>query len=380
MNTTNHCLEFSKKIADDIFIIKICFGSVGVLISLFVFLLILVTKVYKTFVYRLVMYLMVVNALQALSQVLELIPIVVTDDNQITLRNGTIWTDFCSTFGFLEIVASWNGNLVIIWTMLYVLVLSWRIRSLLVSHDRTVAPPSDKSQRDIIKSKYREMLCVILLLISPLLFTWVPFIKGMYGPSGLWCWIKTISMTDESQCGNERFQHLSITLMMVMFYGPLVVILVFGLVCMTVAIILPWRSSKHLQGKTRQKYKSSMKEIGFVLVYPAVYWIFCSFVLVNRIYSSIHTNTNNSSPYYPLWVIHAVADPARIVIPALAFLLHPYAWKNILSRSSFNKCGHTRAKSSVYVTPMVGRSEYESIHEVEDVPIRTSTVDYGSIY
>jgi hypothetical protein len=56
---------------------------------------------------------------------------------------------------------------------------------------------------------------------------------------------------------------------------------------------------------------------------------FGSHSLINRIYSTTHTNSNDYPQSYPLWIIHAVADPGRILIPALAFLLHPQMWKNV---------------------------------------------------
>ena len=159
---------------------------------------------------------------------------------------------------------------------------------------------------------------------------------------------------------------------MVMFYGPLVCILAFGLVCMFAIIILLWRSSRQLHGGNRQKSQSSMKEIGLVLVYPVVYWIFCSFLVVNRIYSSTHTNTNNNRPYYPLWIIHAVADPGRIVIPAIAFLLHPHVWKKVLStcRASIH---HETTMCTGYSVP----PEFDDIDE--GISIRPKMDDYGSI-
>ena len=319
----SRCLVFSKKVADVILYMKVILGSVGILTSLLVIILIGVAKVYKQFVYRLVVYLMAVSILQALCQVVELIPIEVTTEEYITIRNGTGWKEVCAILGYLDIVTSWMGNLVIIWTMLYMLSLSWQLHRLQTSQHSE--PPDPKIQST---SHVREIVGVLMLLFCPFLFSWIPFVMDMYGPSGLWCWIKTVS---ENGCGDSKFQHLSLALMMIMFYGPLVAIIVFGLVSMIVTILLLWRSSKHLHGGIRQRYQGSMKEIGIVLVYPLIYCLFCSFLLVNRIYSCTHTNSHDRPPYYPLWIMHSVADPGRIVIPALALLLHPYVWKNILS-------------------------------------------------
>lgn len=222
-NGTEHCLEFSKRIADVIFDLKIALDSLGVVLSFFAILLVAISRIHKQFVYRLVMYLMVVNITQALCQIIELIPVEVTEDEYVTLRNGTGWEEVCAVLGYLDIVTAWMGNFVIIWIMLYMLTLSWQLYRLQSSHHTT--PPQNAN----INSHAREVIGVLLLVFSPFLFSWIPFAMHMYGISGLWCWIKTAS---DNGCNDRNFQHLSLTLMMVMFYGPLVGILVFGLVCM----------------------------------------------------------------------------------------------------------------------------------------------------
>ena len=207
--------------------------------------------------------------------------------------------------------------------MLYMLTLSWQLHRL---QSRQNTTPLSQPWNTNNNSHTREIIGVLLLVFSPFFFSWIPFTKNMYGVSGLWCFIKTAS---DIGCNDKDFQNLSLTLMMVMFYGPLVGILIFGLVCIVVIIVFLRRSSRDLHGALRQRYRSSMKEIGLVLIYPVVYCLFCFLLLVNRIYSTTHTNSNDYPQNYPLWVIHAVADPGRILIPALAFLLHPQMWKNV---------------------------------------------------
>ena len=313
------CFNFSKEYANAIFDVKAVLGSFGILLSLFATGLIIWLKAYKKFVYRLVMYLMAVNIMRALCILMELIPLEVTKDC-VKIRNGTGWTEVCAVLGYLDIVTVWMGNIAIIWIMVYMLKLSWQLHRLQSS--RYQGTPSSK------KSHTREIIGVVFLVVSPFLFSWIPFVKNMYGISGLWCFIKTAS---DNGCNDKNFQYLSLTLMMIMFYGPLIGILVFGLVCLIAIIVLLRRSSNQLHGAIRQRYRSSMKEIGLVLIYPIVYCLFCFFSLVNRIYSTTHTNSNDYPPNYPLWVIQAVAGPGRIMIPALAFLLHPRVWKKVLA-------------------------------------------------
>ena len=358
--SSDHCLKFSKSIADVILYLKVILGSSGVLLSLCPVVLIGLSRIYKQFVYRLVLYLMAVNIAQALCQVIELIPVeVIQDEERMTIRNGTGWKEVCAVLGYLDIVTAWMGNFIIIWIMLYMLTLSWQLHRL-QSKRQATPPPNNNSHA-------REKIGVLLLVFSPFLFSWIPFVMHMYGISGLWCFIKTAS---DNGCNDRDFQHLSLTLMMVMFYGPLMGILIFGLVCMVAIIVLLRRSSRDLHGALRQRYRSSMKEIGLVLIYPIVYCLFCFFLLVNRIYSTTHTNSNDYPQNYPLWVIHAVADPGRILIPALAFLLHPQMWKNVRA------CGTSPTNAVSAYTKFSVPPEGEDISE--GYTIRPADGGYGT--
>ena len=309
-----NCFKFSKEIAHAIFDIKVILSSVGILLSLFATGLIVWLKFYKKFVYRLVMYLMAINIMKALCIITTLIPVKVTDDC-VTIKNGTGWTEVCAVLGYLDIVTAWMGNFIIVWIMVYMLTVSWQLHRLQRSQYQATpewpGPPSTKSHT-------REIIGVVFLVVSPFLFCWIPFVKNMYGISGLWCFIKTAS-------------DLSLTLMIIMSYMPLISTLIFGMICLVTIIVLLQRSSNKMHGAVRQRYRSSMKEIGLILIYPIVYCIFCFFPLVNRIYSGTHTNTNDHHQNYALWVIQAIAGPGRIVIPALAFLLHPRVWKKVLT-------------------------------------------------
>ena len=118
-NNSDSYLQFSRDVAQTIFIIKVVLSSFGIFVSLFVILLIGFMKTYKQFVYRLVIYLMAINTLLALFQVLELIPIVVNDENLIVVRNGEGWQEACVIIGYMDTAIVWMSNLLIIWTMLY---------------------------------------------------------------------------------------------------------------------------------------------------------------------------------------------------------------------------------------------------------------------
>jgi hypothetical protein len=319
-NVDEHCFQSSRKMAETILVIKVTLNSIGILASILVVCLILISKNYKRFVYRLVMYLMIVNSLQALCQILELTPVQVTEDEQVSIRNGTGWSDMCTALGFLDMVTSWMGNFIIVWIMLYMLLLSWRLHHVAVNINSEVL--QQKSSK-----RYKETIGVLFLLFSPFLFSWIPLAMDMYGLSGLWCRIKTVD-SEGNGCNDSRFANKSLALIVSLFYGPLVLIIAFVFVCMVIVILLLCRSTRNLYGANCDRYNQGIRNVGIVLIYPVIYCLFCVFLLINRIYSSTHSE-GHLTPNYTLWIIHALADPSLNVIPALAFLLHPYVWKRV---------------------------------------------------
>ena len=323
LKTVNCSLNFSKEIANAIFNIDVVLGSIGCLLSLFATGLIILFKFYKKFVYRLVMYLIVVNTVNAVCVILWLIPVEATNDNCIKVRNGRGWAETCAALGYLDMVMTWIRNFVIIWTMVYMLKLSWQLRRLHSNQQANSINPIQQLHKHPIA---REIAVLIVLVFSPFLFCWFPFEIDMYGLSGPWCFIRTVS--DDGDDG-KHFQAKSLTLMVVMYFGPVVGIVIFVLTSMIFIMVVLWRSSKSLHGAVRLCYENNMKQIGFVLIYPLIYCLFCLLSLVNRVYSAIHTYSNHNPPNYPLWIIHAVADPSLSLIPALAFLLHPHVWKKV---------------------------------------------------
>ena len=309
--------------------------SIGILASSIVVCVVGITKTYKRFVYRLLVYLMVVTIVHAVIHIIQFVPIKVEDDKHIALRKGGGWKVVCEALGYLDVVVSWMGNLIIVWTILYMLALSWQVYRLQTGH--TIQPQSKRVYTSHCQctSQTREAMSVFLVLFSPFLFGWIPFVMNMYGVSGLWCLIKT---ANEDGCDESKFRKLSLVLMMVFIYGPLMIIIVFGFISMTTTVLLLFKSLKsdwHGE-KHRKKVNLTMKEIVTVLIFPLIYCICTLLMLVDRIYSFSHARATDHSAYYSLWIVHSIADPSRFAIPAFAFLFNPYVWKNIKSQRSLS--------------------------------------------
>ena len=293
-NETGYYFEFSKEIADVIFDIKVAMCSIGILLSLFATGLIILFKFYKKFVYRLVMYLMVVNIMQAVCIIAQMIPIEVTDSNCTRLRSGQGWREACAALSYLHIVVDWIHHLVIIWIMLYMLKLSWQLH-----HLQSNQQPTTLNPRLHKISCFREIAGSIFLIFSPFLICWFPFVMNMYGISGPWCFIKTIidDVNHEHNDNLKHFQSKSLTLMMVLYYIPVMGTITFVLISIILIIAILWKSSTNLHGAVRLRYKSSMKQIGFMVIYPLIYCLFCLPPLINRVYlASVHAYTVTTIP------------------------------------------------------------------------------------
>ena len=155
----------------------------------------------------------------------------------------------------------------------------------------------------------------------------------MYGISGLWCWIRIV---ERNSCTDPNISRDSLILTLFMSYGPLLIITIFTFVAMIVILFLLHKTSKVSLVENTMQFRDNSTQIGIALAYPIIQAIFCVYLLGSRIHIYITLSSTNED-YTPIsvaiWIIHAIADTSRILIPAFAFLLHPYTWKSVLSQS-----------------------------------------------
>jgi hypothetical protein len=318
------CLDFSIRTAHTVLSIKLSIGAFTVLANLLAIILIIASKRFRDFLYRLVIYLLITDILQAFAICLALFPITVPDDTKpAQVRNGSLWRDTCAGTGFILMVTMWMGNIVIIWIVGHLVILGWREQH---SHysERVKNAADTPCNR-------KEVLGVLFLLFGPFLVSWIPFILPgeMYGMSGLWCWIKMV----QTQCGDIRKETLIVVF--IFFYGPLMLIVLFSLICMILTIVLVCHGAvrRHFSVHHHQR---RMKEIILVLAYPMLYCTVCLILLADRVYTVIRPDED---PNLGLLFAHTVADPVRVLLPAVAFLLHPFVWRDL--------CGRRKAPSSI---------------------------------
>ncbi len=283
-----------------IFTVKIVFVCVGIVVNFIAIVLFLLFKSYILFIFRIVLYIMVANMLQVVMQLLELFPIV-NNGEYNTVRNGKGWHSACRSFGFLDQVTVWMGHLSVLWLILYF----WHLIK-----KETRLPNTKKVGR-------REVVGVAVCFFLPFVFNWIPFSNDYYGFSGSWCWIKLT----ENVC-NDRNIKAGLAYILILYFIPLLIfVLINTTSCLAIFVMTCWMRRR-------------AKEVVFVIIYPFIYNLFFIVACISRMESTVRIQ-NNEEQSFPLWVAHSIADPCRIIIPAImAIFMLPFIKKAIESANA----------------------------------------------
>ena len=186
-----------------------------------------------------------------------------------------------------------------------------------------------------------EIGYVLIIFLSPLLHSWIPFVQLAYGPAGAWCWIKDKSLED---CSDFP---LGIWMRFVLYFVPLYIIMPGLFILLVVMLVLLWRQRTRWVGKfdpeTKRLRKRMEKEIRPLLAYPIIFLIINLFPLVNRIVNIFNPET----PLVALYFIVGIFYPLQGTLVTIAFVLDPETrkklrWKEIsvAIKTCFVKEGH----------------------------------------
>ena len=318
------CYRFSNSQFSLVLRVKISMDSLGILACLVALAVIILSKAYKRLIFRLVLYFILADIFQAITHIIELTPIEHVN-GEVIVKEGA--DGLCAFYGFLDQTALWMCNVAIIWNVLYNL---WTAKELLGAQRGAIINPDNS--KTSIKTELVGLFC---LLIFPFTFNWIPFIWNMYGISGLWCWIK------ESRGYCEDYE-LGLALIFSMYYGPLIIIITFTFVSFMVIGGILCKGAQ--VGIAKEKYTRGVKDTVLIAIYPLVYNLICLLPIANRIYSASN-GSRGREPFFPLWIAHTLAEPARVLIPPIAFLLHPTSWKTMFSKDAGNRT------SSIHIEP-----------------------------
>lgn len=262
-------------------------ASISFFSSLLVIILIILFKKYTFFVQRLILYLSIVVLLYSLSAALA--------------RTGyKDYNDFppcfCEIIAFCAQYTQWS------------LLLSILVITLDILLRVTLNRPTNRL----------ELFYVSFIALFPATINWVPFLYGLYGPAGSWCWIRYETLNASNECVKD---HTGIILQFALWYGPLFVVLVLILLSYLIILCLLRRYKSRLSTYNyhdMELLRRMRKEVFILMWYPLVFMIINLFPLSNRI---IHSFVKHR--VYALWVLHALISPLQGGFIAIVYALDP---------------------------------------------------------
>lgn len=132
--------------------------------------MILRVKAYRTFSYRLMLYLAIAGAIHTVGLWLEVLPVDIQqpDHNLLAVRKG--WNGVCVFSGFFSQYSGFSVTFIMVWMSVYIF---FRVLFL-----KRLGKP------------YLEKAGALLVAFGPIIFAWVPFIQQSYGLRGVTCWIR----------------------------------------------------------------------------------------------------------------------------------------------------------------------------------------------
>ena len=159
-----------------------------------------------------------------------------------------------------------------------------------------------------------EVIYVLVIYISPVLHTWIPFIDNAYGIAGAWCWIKQYN----DDCSLYVF---GLVLQFVLYWLPVYVIGTLNLVAYIIARVKATKRFNYYGGKFNPQDRTNreilLKEVDQYKLYPIIFIIVNFFPLVTRIAEA----SKNHQLIFILGILHSLCIGFQGTLIALALAL-----------------------------------------------------------
>ncbi len=280
-------------------------------------------RLHVHFSYRLALYQVVSSMFFSVSLIIQL--------SMTTLWKRAAWV--CEIFGFLLEYFMWVKLLFTIILIFHFFVLAVCLKNL---------------------HKY-ELVYVLLPILIPVLYVWIPFIKAVYGNAGAWCWIK-------DWVENCAYQNsiAGIVEQFALWYGPLFISLTISIGAAILVVVILTRRAYYsksddnsetgpllyttIQAETRHN-QAALKQLLPLLAYPVIFYVLSILPLVNRIFDAAQTRVS-----YPLALAHAVSIGSWGFFSSLALLIHIAVKRKLKSRHTVDKRHFEYSNPSTFQT------------------------------
>ena len=166
------------------------------------------------------------------------------------------------------------------------------------------------------------ILYFVLIFLSPLLHSWIPFVHLSFGPAGAFCWIRSFDLND---C---TLFEIGFWLRLALYYIPLYILMAVLVILMTIALLFIKRKRKKTLGTKDEKrvLKMMEKEIRPLIYYPFILIVINIFPLIRRIYEQ-YSSTDNV--YYVLSILALIVYRFQGILITVVFVMDPETRKKL---------------------------------------------------
>ena len=293
MNSSTNCSEYPVRDQfTPIAILRATVGTFSALCCVLVISLIIFFKKYKFFTQRLILYLALAALIHSLSYPLARV-------NYYTPR--PLFDAYCYFAGFFNLYSSW------------IEVLSLSCLTFNVFLNAVL----DKWPQNV------EYVYIAFTYLTPLLWTWIPFIDRTFANGDAWCDIRT----SNEDCSGHEFGAI---VRFILWYIPLFLLSIVLSIASLVAACKIWQRSKYLavtfhSAANVEHMQSLQKEVKPLIWYPIIYLLLNIFSFVNRI--DIAANPEDS--HLATWYLHIFTSPLRGAFIAVIYALDPETRKRL---------------------------------------------------
>ena len=132
----------------------------------------------------------------------------------------------------------------------------------------------EKTTKAKRQARCLEISYILIPILVPFSFLWIPFISNAYGLAGTWCWIQ-----------NKDYFCVRNWPGLIEWYalwcGPLIVLCVLNLIII-VAIVVILCKRLCIEGTSDTVYRNTLRENAPLLMYPVMYNLFFLFAIAHN--------------------------------------------------------------------------------------------------
>ena len=319
--------------------IKVSTAALSLVACILAALLACICRVGRRFTHRISLYLLLAVAFKEVTHCLQY--------SMYDYQPNDLYLVSCAVLGALAQLSSWimllfTSVLVFHLACLTILIeirstiligVTYRVLILTLSEQETEVTAKAKRQAWCLEISY-----ILIPILVPMSFLWIPFIDDAYGMAGTFCWIRS----KDDLCMNKNLAGL--IEWYALWYIPLILSCIINMITI-VAIVVILCKRLCIEKTSDKVYRNMLRENAPLLTYPVIYNFFSLLPLARHLYQTIATSeVSDKQVQSALWIMESVATPIRGLIFALAYCLFIVTERHYRKQhdTSVTQCGHER--------------------------------------